>query len=125
MTRIVAVRPVLSVKDVVAAVRFYERLAFRRVFVDDESAPRYAGVARDDVELHLQWHDATEWSYPVDRPAIRFVVDDVDAFSAHIEALQPTGKRLDRTPVSDTAWGTREFHVRDIDGNVLQFFKAR
>jgi uncharacterized glyoxalase superfamily protein PhnB len=27
-------------------------------------------------------------------------------------------------PVSDTSWGTREFHVQDPDGNGLQFYRA-
>jgi len=29
---------------------------------------------------------------------------------------------VDRTDVTDTNWGTREFHVRDPDGNGLQFY---
>jgi uncharacterized glyoxalase superfamily protein PhnB len=29
---------------------------------------------------------------------------------------------VERTEVWDTSWGTREFHVRDPDGNGLQFY---
>src|ERR1041385_8487932 len=122
MPRIVSVQPVLSVKDVRAAVAFYERIGFAKRFVDDDANPRYAGVARDGIELHVQWHDAAEWTYPVDRAATRFVVDDVDALFAQWRTLDPA---LDRTDVMDTAWGTREFHVRDVDGNVLQFYRNR
>jgi len=50
-----------------------------------------------------------------DRPVLRFPVRDVDALSAEVGSLP------DRTPVTDTSWGTREFHVRDADGNGLQF----
>jgi hypothetical protein len=33
------------------------------------------------------------------------------------------GELPDRTAVADTGWGTREFHVRDADGNGLQFYR--
>ena len=42
---------------------------------------------------------------------------DIDALSDEFGSLP------DRTAVSDTAWGTREFHVRDPDGNGLQFYR--
>jgi catechol 2,3-dioxygenase-like lactoylglutathione lyase family enzyme len=112
-------QPVLMVRDVTASIRFFERLGFTLAFEDVPGDPKYAGVRRDAVELHLQWHDAEEWNHPVDRPTYRFVVDDVDALSKEFDALHG----LDRTPVGDTAWGTREFHVRDPDGNGLQFHR--
>jgi len=113
-----AVQPVLAARDVRAAIAFYARLGFVEVFVDDPAAPRYAGVRRDGLELHLQWHEAAHWDGVGDRPAYRFVVSDVDALSD--ELADPT---LDRTPVRDTPWGTRELHVRDPSGNCLQFYR--
>jgi hypothetical protein len=47
------------------------------------------------------------------------VVDDVDQLSDDFEKVL----KLDRTAVSDTSWGTREFHVRDPDRNGLQFYR--
>jgi len=76
-------------------------------------------VRRDGVELHLQWHDASEWNYAGDRPTYRFLVEDVDRLSTEFEKVP----NLDRTPVRDTAWRTREFHVRDPDRNGLQFYR--
>ncbi len=116
-----AVHPVLMVRDVESAIRFYERLGFTAVFRDAPSSPKYAAVRRDDVELHLQWHDASAWDASGDRPTHRFVVDFVDALSAELAAVP----NLDRTEVRDTPWGTREFHVRDPDGNGLQFYRDR
>ncbi|MEM9293852.1 MAG: VOC family protein [Acidobacteriota bacterium] len=118
-TRLIAVHPVLMVRDVKASLRFFESLGFARAFVDDEGDPRYAGVRRDGIELHLQWHDASEWEHSVDRPTYRFVVEDVDAFFREVESAGLE----DRTAVSDTPWGTREFHLRDPDGNGLQFYR--
>ncbi|MBL8750547.1 MAG: VOC family protein [Planctomycetes bacterium] len=119
--RIEAVQPVLGSRDVAASVRFYEQLGFVRVFVDDAANPRYAAVVRDGAELHLQWHDAKEWADGFDRPAYRFVVADVDGLHREFRAA---GVLENITPVMDTSWGTREFHVRDADGNGLQFYRA-
>jgi uncharacterized glyoxalase superfamily protein PhnB len=73
------------------------------------------------VELHFQWHDAREWEFPNDRPTYRFVVEDVDGL--YRQFRQQT-EVTDIKPPSDTPWGTREFHLRDPDGNGLQFYRA-
>lgn len=116
-----AVQPVLMSRDVAASTRFFERLGFVRTFCDAMENPRYAAVRRDDVELHLQWHDTTQWADGGDRPTYRFVVSDVDGL--HRE-FWDAGVQENITSVSDTRWGTREFHVRDPDGNGLQFYRA-
>jgi catechol 2,3-dioxygenase-like lactoylglutathione lyase family enzyme len=107
------------VRDVAASLKFYEQLHFRTVFRDVDDKPMYSVVRRDAVELHLQWHDAREWNYPNDRPTYRFYVDKVDELADELSKLDG----LDATPVADTGWGTREFHLRDPDGNGLQFYK--
>jgi catechol 2,3-dioxygenase-like lactoylglutathione lyase family enzyme len=118
--RIDAVHPVLASRDVAASIRFYGQLGFVRAFTDDAENPRYAAVVRDGVELHLQWHDAKEWEYPNDRPNYRFVVTDVDGLYQECRAA---GISDNIKPVAETPWGTREFHVRDPDGNGLQFYR--
>jgi catechol 2,3-dioxygenase-like lactoylglutathione lyase family enzyme len=120
MARLEAVHPVLMVRDVAASIRFYERLGFALAFRDSPGDPKYAGVRRDAVELHLQWHDANEWAHPGDRPTYRFVVTDVDGL---FEELRGKGQDFDITDVRDTPWGTREFHLRDPDLNGLQFYR--
>jgi hypothetical protein len=83
---------------------------------------RYAGIRRDDVELHLQWHDAIEWTcpHPHDRPNYRFFTPDVDTLFAEPQAA---GVLRDARQVADTPWGTREFHLYDPDKNGLQFYR--
>jgi len=115
-------QPVLMVRDVGAAIEFYRRLGFEEAFRDVPAEPRYAGVKRDGIELHLQWHDAKEWEYPNDRPTYRFVVQDVEGLLAEFRSAGGVGEE---TVVRDTPWGTREFHVRDLDGNGLQFYRGR
>ena len=109
------VEPVLNVRDVAAATSFYAHLGFVEQFRDHPDSPRFVVVRRDDAVLALQWHDFV--GIAGDRPTLRFPVDDVDGLSNEF------GPLLDRTDVSDTPWGTREFHVRDTDGNGLQFYR--
>ncbi|HEY9420992.1 MAG TPA: VOC family protein, partial [Thermoanaerobaculia bacterium] len=104
-----------------ASIRFYETLGFTLAFSDSTDDPKYAGVRRDAVELHLQWHDAKAWAHPGDRPTYRFVVPDVDGL---FEELRGKGQAFDITDVRDTPWGTREFHLRDPDLNGLQFYRV-
>jgi len=109
------VEPVLNVRDVATSTRFYARLGFAEKFRDDPTSPRFVLVSRNDAVLALQWHDFVRIAG--DRPVVRFPVNDVDALSDEF------GELPDRTAVSDTPWGTREFHVRDADGNGLQFYR--
>lgn len=115
-----SVQPVLMSRDVIASIRFYERLGFTLAGQDSVSLPKYARVQRDGIELHLQWHNANEWDYPNDRPTYRFVVLDVEGL---YKQFGDSGALSDATTVSDTPWGTREFHVRDPDLNGLQFYR--
>src|SRR5690349_630205 len=112
-SRIERVEPVLNVRDVAAATSFYARLGFAEQFRDNPDSPLFVIVSRDDAVLALQWHDFV--GIAGDRPTLGFAVDDVDALSEEF------GELPDRTVVAETAWGTREFHVRDTDGNGLQF----
>jgi catechol 2,3-dioxygenase-like lactoylglutathione lyase family enzyme len=126
--RIHAVHPVLAANDVMASVNFYSRLGFHLSFQDDALKPRYATVRRDGIELHLQWASVDQWSHPVDRPACRFTVSDVDEIYREFVASGGIGESSEegspwRAP-ADTPWGTREFHLRDPGQNSLQFYRV-
>ena len=119
-SKLLAVHPVLPTQDVAAAIKYYvERLGFTLIFQDAEKDPGYAGVRRDQVELHLQWHDPAEWS-AVERPSLRFSVADVDALCAEYREgdVLPSGTHPRETP-----WGTREFAFFDPDKNGLTFYR--
>lgn len=51
------IHPVLPSQDVSNSIGFYERLGFRTLFQDLRDAPTYAGISRDQIEIHIQWHD--------------------------------------------------------------------
>lgn len=121
------IHPVLGSRDVSASVQFYGQLGFVLLFQDMPDAPKYAAVGRDNVELHLQWADATQWAYPTDRPAYRFLVSDVDAiYGEFVESGGVTAATRQGSPwaaPANTPWGTREFHLRDPGHNSLQFYR--
>jgi len=115
------IHPVLPVKDVVGALDFYvNRLGFKIAFADDEKNPKYAGILRDAIEIHLQWHDAVEWETTVERPMLRIVTQN-------IEALYKEYSEKDvfhaHTLLRETAWGTKEFAFYDPFKNGLTFYR--
>ena len=117
------VNPVLPVRDVNNAARYYcAKLGFGLRFQDDPQDPKYAGVARDGVRRHLQWHDPTSFREGVDTLILRFLIADVDALSAE---YKDQGVFHERTALRDTPWGTREFSFYDLDGNGLTFYCDR
>jgi catechol 2,3-dioxygenase-like lactoylglutathione lyase family enzyme len=112
--------PILDVRDVEAALRFYvERLGFQVDFRYEEDPNNCAGVSRGDVYLHMQWqHEGHFRDGTAGRLRVRIVVDDPDAL---FEEYRAKGVLGETTRVRDTAWGTREFGFRDPGGNGLTF----
>jgi predicted enzyme related to lactoylglutathione lyase len=84
--QLIAVVPVLMSRDVSRALAFYAKLGFTIDFQDDAVTPRYAGISRDSVQLHLQWQEAAHWNNKLDRPMTRFLVQDLDALHAEFVA---------------------------------------
>ncbi len=110
--------PVIAVSDSARAEDYYcSILGFQKMFAYSPDParpdPRYLGVARDGVWLHLQSFkperagktDAFLWVTNVDQ-----LHDEVAARGAIVQ-LPPTNQ----------TWGTRETGIRDPDGNVLVF----
>jgi len=114
------VHPVLPVKDIIEALDFYvNRLGFKIAFADDEKNPKYAGILKDAIEIHLQWHDPVEWEVAVDRPMLRIVTQNIEElFAEYSEKDVFHGHTLLR----ETAWGTKEFAFYDPFKNGLTFY---
>ena len=127
--------PALPVRDVATAVSFYcSRLGFAQAHVE----LAFAVLRLDAVELHLwQASDAT-WQTRDDvaaRPvasgaesflagtgSCRFGVDGPQELETlhqrYADALHP----VSRAGVEATTFGVRQFHVSDVDGNLVTFF---
>ena len=121
MSRLLAVNPVIAVRDVRRAARWYcNMLGFEPRFVDDDEAPRYGAVGRDGVELHFQWHGPDEWASGLTTSMYRFLIDDPGTLFGELagRGAIPRGRQI-----TVTAWGTREFGLHDPDGNTLVFYR--
>jgi catechol 2,3-dioxygenase-like lactoylglutathione lyase family enzyme len=115
--------PVLPARDVSEAVRFYvDRLGFELAFQDAPDSPQYAGVRRGGVELHLQFQFPEDFEAGTAGQAmLRLVVDDPEVLFREYEGK---GVFHEQTRLRDTAWGTREFALWDLNHNGLTFMRA-
>ncbi|MBC8144290.1 MAG: VOC family protein [bacterium] len=118
---ILAVHPVIPVRDVKASMDFYAKLGFEVSFVDTSSPTlMYVGIERDGVEIHLQWQADDHFRGEGNGNSYRFFVDNVDALYHKFAAQSVLS---DRGKLRDTPWLTREFALFDLDGNVLTFYR--
>ena len=127
--------PALPVQNIAAATAFYaDRLGFSVEQQDD----RYAVVRRDGAELNLWLASDDRWKsregeqkHPVQSGAESFIAgtascrietDAIDALYSELRAAQvlhPT----DRGSALATGWGTREFAILDVEGNLITFYQ--
>ncbi|WP_323788559.1 VOC family protein [Psychroserpens sp.] len=114
------IHPVLPVKNLTKAIDYYvNKLGFKLSFKDQGSDPKYAGVGRDSIEIHLQWHDEKEWDAGIDRPMLRIKTENIDAL---YEDYKSKSVFHQNTSLKKTLWGTREFGFYDKDMNGLVFY---
>lgn len=108
--------PIIGTRDIQRAIEFYQRLGFRLAFQDNADSPNYAGLSRDQVDVHLQFQYEHEMS-PI---RLRFLVDDPDALFTE---YRQRGVECTASGVRDTPWATREFALYDLDRNALTFYR--
>lgn len=114
------IHPVLPVQNVVAALFFYvNKLGFDILFADDPEHPKYAGIIRDGIQIHLQWLDAKEWEVDIDRPMLRIETDNVAELFKEFADKDVFHKD---TKLQTTQWGTEEFGFYDLYKNGLVFY---
>lgn len=116
-TQFLAVHPVLPVRDVAESALYYEKLGFSVFIVDS----KYAVISRENVEMHLQWHDNAGFNEDVDQLMLRFYIRDLDAL---VEEFRLSGAMESSIEIRETPWGTREFAFYDPDGNGLTFYRS-
>jgi catechol 2,3-dioxygenase-like lactoylglutathione lyase family enzyme len=116
--KLLAVSTVFTVTDVDAALAFYcDRMGFT-VQWRDRTPAAYAIVFRGPISLHLQAASRSAQALAAcGKSALYVWVDDV-AFLR--DEIVRAGCAI-AVPLCDTPYGTREFAVRDLDGNALSF----
>lgn len=113
------IHPILPVRDVITSLLFYtEKLGFDLAFADYKKQPTYAGIRRDNIEIHLQWYSEESWK-EISASSIRLLVQN-------IEGLYDTYASKEifyhNTVLKKTLWNTREFAFYDPDNNALTFY---
>ena len=114
------ITPVLAVQDMLVSLEFYvQKLGFDLVFVNEERKPLYAVLRRNNVAIHLQWHDAEYWLQAKNKPRLRIQVQAIEDL---FEEYRLKGVFHNHTALEEKPWGTVEFSFYDPSQNVLIFY---
>lgn len=105
--------PVLPSADIARDIVWYEKhTGFTKAFGDH----MYAGLKRDGLELHLQWHGDTDDDPLLGGSVIRIFVDDIQPiFEEFVQRGTVTKDKLRM----HTDWGTHEFGFYDLNNNAV------
>ena len=123
------INPILNVRDVSAAIAWFERLGWRTCWEHRDDGPggrvTFGAVGSGDCELFLCEDDqGGRGDLRVDGQGtgswMSIWVDDVDAVHAHCLAV---GIAV-AMPPTDEPWGAREMHLETPDGHVLRISTA-
>ncbi len=115
--RLTTAVPVLASLDIPASARFYEeKMGFKMIHVE---AGSWGIVQRDAIQIHF-WHCNDRRM--AEHTSCRVQVENINAL---FDELEPHGILHPNGPLRDTAWGSREFDVLDLHGNLMTFFEWR
>ncbi len=116
-----SVVPILLVRDVPASAAYFrERLGFEIDFLHG-APPFYGSVSRGNACLHLRCVHQPNFAELAAREISLILaaieVSEVDGLFAEFTERGATFTQ----PPTKQSWGGTDFHVRDLDGNVISF----
>ena len=113
-TELVKIIPVLESADIARDVAWYkEKAGFELSFSHEKM---YAGLYRDALEIHLQWHAGTEGD-PLSGGAVIRI--DVKNIKPLFEEFKQRGAVNENDFRANTPWGTNEFAIHDLNSNAI------
>jgi catechol 2,3-dioxygenase-like lactoylglutathione lyase family enzyme len=117
--------PILFVRDVTKAIAFYvDRLGFQIDFLHG-NPPFYGSVSRDRSCLHLRFvHEPNFAALAAREKSLILATIEVRNVKMLFEGYEHRGVEFSQGLVRQ-AWGGIDFHVRDLDGNVISFVEYR
>ncbi|MEM7087787.1 MAG: glyoxalase/bleomycin resistance/extradiol dioxygenase family protein [Bacteroidota bacterium] len=117
-TKFIGIIPVLPSANIDRDLKWYEEKAgFSRTFVADG----YAGLARENIHIHLQWHADTPEDPLLGGSVVKIFVEGVASlFNELVERETVAANALKR----DTPWGTHEFGFYDANKNAVFFVEV-
>ena len=106
--------PILPVRDLRRAMRFYAKLGFRLLGPGNAPTP-YAIAKLDGLEIHL-------WQTKGSKKGLAYLrVGSVRRFYARFANVGLKERGAPRlTPIVEQPWGMREFSLVDSEGNLLR-----
>ena len=115
--KFVGVNPVLPVKNVIESARFYEEALGFKVDIIWED-PAYACISRDSVVI--EFGEARQDSVGSSVCYIR--LENVDDFYEALKSQPAFHHQIEFVgDLADRHYGSRDFRIRDNDGNLLIF----
>lgn len=116
-TKFIGVIPVLASADIDRDLKWYEEKAgFSTSFVADG----YAGLSRDNIHIHLQWHAGTEDDLLQGGSVIKIFVENIRPL---FNEMLARGTVTDGS-LKKTAWKTTEFGFFDLNKNAVFFVEV-
>jgi uncharacterized glyoxalase superfamily protein PhnB len=109
--------PILSVRNLQAAIEYYTAVLGFNVAWEWGDPPYLASVFRDHVELNLSQIDSAAQVAP---SRVYVQVLDIDAYYTQVTAA---GAAVDVT-LDDRPYGMKDFRILDPSGNELSFGEA-
>src|SRR5258708_19084303 len=112
--------PVLPAADTEESLKWWTEICgFQEVFRDD-TPPSYAGIRRDDAQLHISGMSDKIFARKVgDQTMVRLAVKGIEALYA--EYQQRGGKVHPNGSLQTKPWGTKEFAAIDPNGVCVTF----
>ncbi|MCK8522850.1 glyoxalase/bleomycin resistance/extradiol dioxygenase family protein [Aquimarina sp. D1M17] len=107
--------PVLPSLDIKRDIAWYEeKTGFTFLFGDH----MYAGIRKDNLTIHLQWHADTEDDPLLGGSVIKIFVEDIQPIFEDFvnRGTVPKDKLRRHTP-----WNTHEFGFYDLNNNAIFF----
>lgn len=116
--RLTSLAPQFLVDDLARSIAFYEKLGFA---FGESWEGFYAIGSLDGLELHLKEAPKSEPERHYRRENEHLdAAAGVDGIEAFYGQCLASGAKILR-PLTDTAWGTKDFYVEDPDGYILCF----
>ncbi|AKA35093.1 MAG: glyoxalase/bleomycin resistance/extradiol dioxygenase family protein [Muricauda sp.] len=112
-TKFLEMVPVLPSQDIERDVAWHQKYTgFEKIFGDH----MYAGLRRDNLYMHLQWHADTEDDPLLGGSVAKIFVEDIrPVFQEFVQRGTIKKEKLRM----DTAWGTHEFGFYDLNQNAI------
>ena len=104
--------PVLPSADIKRDVTWYENYCGFKVDFGNDT---YAGLSRESIKIHLQWHANSPNDPILGGSVIKLFIEDIEQYQ------QEFIKRgtIPKSELKPTAWGTKEFGFYDLNNNAI------